>query len=297
MPSTNSATQEVLAVVADADVEDLDDVAVAQRRRHLGLGDEAARDGEAAVLAEVGQDALDRDRLPGRGGAGTPCRGRSPRRGRRRCARAARLRVTGARYHEPWPDQPTRPTRSSGARRRRARGRDRAGRVLGRRRRHRRPARRASGGAARRAPSPTLGPAIARATPFDLASLTKPMATAAIAMTLVSERRLALDDRAARWLPVDDAITVAHLLRPRRMRPAHRELFRRIWAGDLGGAADRAVGARHDGDDDAARARSGYGGDRTATSASSRAAGALLERAAGARRWPSSCAWSPRRSG
>ncbi|MCL4225179.1 MAG: beta-lactamase family protein [Myxococcales bacterium] len=91
-------------------------------------------------------------------------------------------------------------------------------------------------GTTRAVPDP--GPAIGRATPFDLASLTKPMATAAIAMTLVSERRLALDDRAARWLPVDDAITVAHLLGHAAGYPAHRELFRRIWAGDLGGAAD-----------------------------------------------------------
>ncbi len=85
---------------------------------------------------------------------------------------------------------------------------------------------------------PDAGPAISRDTPFDLASLTKPMATAAIAMTLVSEGRLALDDRAARWLPVDGGITVAHLLGHAAGFPAHRELFRRIWDGDLGGAAD-----------------------------------------------------------
>lgn len=85
---------------------------------------------------------------------------------------------------------------------------------------------------------PDAGVPIGPATPFDLASLTKPMATAAIAMTLISERRLALDDRAARWLPVDGAITVAHLLGHAAGYPAHLELFRRIWAGDLGGADD-----------------------------------------------------------
>jgi CubicO group peptidase (beta-lactamase class C family) len=85
---------------------------------------------------------------------------------------------------------------------------------------------------------PDAGPPIELDTPFDLASLTKPMATAAIAMVLVSERRLALDDRAARWLPVDGDITVAHLLGHAAGYPAHLELFRRIWAGDLGGAAD-----------------------------------------------------------
>ncbi len=85
---------------------------------------------------------------------------------------------------------------------------------------------------------PDAGPTIGRDTPFDLASLTKPMATAAIAMTLVSERRLALDDRASRWLPVDGAITVAHLLGHAAGFPAHVELFARIWAGDLGGASE-----------------------------------------------------------
>jgi CubicO group peptidase (beta-lactamase class C family) len=85
---------------------------------------------------------------------------------------------------------------------------------------------------------PDDGTAVEAATPFDLASLTKPMATAAMVMTMVSEGRLALDDRAARWLPVDGDMTVAHLLGHAAGYPAHLELFRRIWAGDLGGAAD-----------------------------------------------------------
>jgi CubicO group peptidase (beta-lactamase class C family) len=85
---------------------------------------------------------------------------------------------------------------------------------------------------------PDAGPRIGPTTPFDLASLTKPMATAAIAMTLASEGRLSLDDRAARWMPVDPDITVAHLLGHAAGYPAHVELFRRIWAGDLGGAPD-----------------------------------------------------------
>jgi CubicO group peptidase (beta-lactamase class C family) len=85
---------------------------------------------------------------------------------------------------------------------------------------------------------PDAGPAIELDTPYDLASVTKPMATAAIAMALVSEGRLALGDHAARWLPVDRAITVAHLLGHAAGYPAHLELFRRIWSGDLGGAAD-----------------------------------------------------------
>ena len=91
-------------------------------------------------------------------------------------------------------------------------------------------------GRTRRVPDP--GPEIGRDTAFDLASLTKPMATAAIAIILVSEGRLAFDDRAARWLPIDGDVTVAHLLGHAAGYPAHVELFRRIWAGDLGGAAD-----------------------------------------------------------
>jgi CubicO group peptidase (beta-lactamase class C family) len=85
---------------------------------------------------------------------------------------------------------------------------------------------------------PDDGTAVEVATPFDLASLTKPMATAAIVMTMVSEGRLALDDRAARWLPVDGEMTIAHLLGHAAGFPAHLELFRRIWDGDLGGAPD-----------------------------------------------------------
>jgi CubicO group peptidase (beta-lactamase class C family) len=38
-------------------------------------------------------------------------------------------------------------------------------------------------------------------TPFDLASLTKPLATATLAGILVAEGRLTLDDPAARWIP------------------------------------------------------------------------------------------------
>lgn len=87
--------------------------------------------------------------------------------------------------------------------------------------------------------APTPGPAIAPASPFDLASLTKPMATAAIAMVLVGDRRLALDAPAARWLPVPSPdITVAHLLGHAAGYPPHVKLYERIWAGDLDGAPD-----------------------------------------------------------
>ncbi|HVV83495.1 MAG TPA: serine hydrolase domain-containing protein [Kofleriaceae bacterium] len=86
---------------------------------------------------------------------------------------------------------------------------------------------------------PTPGPPIVPASPFDLASLTKPMATALVAMRLVTDGRLDLDARAARWLPaLPPSITIAHLLGHASGLPGHRELFRRIWAGDLGGAGD-----------------------------------------------------------
>ena len=53
--------EEVLLVVAEADVEDLRDVAVLEQRQHLRLGDQQLD--EARVLREVRQDALDRDGL------------------------------------------------------------------------------------------------------------------------------------------------------------------------------------------------------------------------------------------
>jgi hypothetical protein len=60
--------QEVLAVVAHADVEDLDDVAVAQDRHDLRLGDQQLD--EARVARQVRQDPLDRDRLLEAAGGG-----------------------------------------------------------------------------------------------------------------------------------------------------------------------------------------------------------------------------------
>ena len=53
--------EEVLAVVAEADVEDLHDVAVLEQRQHLRLGDQQLD--EPLVLREVRQDPLDRHGL------------------------------------------------------------------------------------------------------------------------------------------------------------------------------------------------------------------------------------------
>jgi CubicO group peptidase (beta-lactamase class C family) len=86
---------------------------------------------------------------------------------------------------------------------------------------------------------PSDGTRIDAATPFDVASLTKPMATALVAMRLLSAGAVALDARAARWLPaVPAGITLAHLLGHASGLPCHRPFFERIWRGDLGGAAD-----------------------------------------------------------
>src|SRR5438309_782923 len=66
-------------------------------------------------------------------------------------------------------------------------------------------------GTTRRLPDP--GPAISEDTPFDLASVTKPMSTVAIAMVLVAEGRLDLDAPVRRYLPTAQTLaTVRQLL-------------------------------------------------------------------------------------
>jgi CubicO group peptidase (beta-lactamase class C family) len=64
---------------------------------------------------------------------------------------------------------------------------------------------------------------------FDVASLTKVMATTSVAVQLVAEGRLSLEDHASRWLPCFGAggrerITVRHLLAHTSGLPAHRPL-------------------------------------------------------------------------
>ncbi|MEZ4401257.1 MAG: serine hydrolase domain-containing protein [Kofleriaceae bacterium] len=86
---------------------------------------------------------------------------------------------------------------------------------------------------------PDDGPAISSATRFDLASLTKPIATWAATWTALAAGRLGLDDTAARWLPgLDPGVTVAHLVGHASGLPAHVKLYERLWAGDLGGYPD-----------------------------------------------------------
>ena len=73
--------------------------------------------------------------------------------------------------------------------------------------------------AGRRAIEPMIEP-MTRDTIFDMASLTKPVATATAVMLLVEEGKLRLGDRVVTFLPElnnhgKDRITVEHLLRHR----------------------------------------------------------------------------------
>ena len=79
-------------------------------------------------------------------------------------------------------------------------------------------------------------------TVYDVASLTKPVATLATLMRLVDAGRLALDAPARALLPELDgpdteAITIAHLVAHAAGFPAHVLFYERIWADDLAGAA------------------------------------------------------------
>ncbi|MBK9071326.1 MAG: beta-lactamase family protein [Myxococcales bacterium] len=70
-------------------------------------------------------------------------------------------------------------------------------------------------------------------TMFDLASVTKPMATAMLAMALVSEGQLTLATPAVRYLGgIDPRITLAQLLGHAAGFPAHIEFFRAMWQGE-----------------------------------------------------------------
>jgi CubicO group peptidase (beta-lactamase class C family) len=76
---------------------------------------------------------------------------------------------------------------------------------------------------------PDVGPPIDERTAFDLASLTKPMATVALAMVLVGDGALDLDTPVRRWLP-DAATTgtVRQLLGHAAGCAAHVEFFRAL---------------------------------------------------------------------
>jgi CubicO group peptidase (beta-lactamase class C family) len=79
---------------------------------------------------------------------------------------------------------------------------------------------------------PAVGPVIDDRTPFDLASLTKPMATAALAMVLAGDGELDLDAPVRRWLPgAATTATVSELLGHAAGCAAHVEFFRTLRTG------------------------------------------------------------------
>jgi CubicO group peptidase (beta-lactamase class C family) len=80
---------------------------------------------------------------------------------------------------------------------------------------------------------PTRGAPIDDRALFDLASLTKPMATAALAMVLVGDGALDLDTPVRRWFPEAATTgTVRHLLGHAAGLAAHVEFFRTLNTGE-----------------------------------------------------------------
>ena len=88
---------------------------------------------------------------------------------------------------------------------------------------------------------PRPGPAVTTATNYDLASVTKVVATTAVAMKLVEVGAIELDARAQRWIPElrgagSSAITLRDLLGHASGLPAHVEFFKPLLAGERMGA-------------------------------------------------------------
>lgn len=72
--------------------------------------------------------------------------------------------------------------------------------------------------------------AVTRETVFDLASLTKVVATAPVVLRLAQEGRWSLDDPVSRWLPryPHRAITLRHCLTHTSGLPPHRHFYREV---------------------------------------------------------------------
>lgn len=84
---------------------------------------------------------------------------------------------------------------------------------------------------------------------FDVASLTKVMATTSVLVQLVAEGRLELEAPVARWLPAFeraglDGITLHHLLAHSSGMAAHRPFYERAMADPVAGLAFRPPGER-----------------------------------------------------
>jgi CubicO group peptidase (beta-lactamase class C family) len=73
---------------------------------------------------------------------------------------------------------------------------------------------------------------------FDVASITKVMATTTLALLLAEEGALALEDPVGRWLPgFDGAVRVRHLLAHSSGLPGHAKLYERAMADPVASAA------------------------------------------------------------
>jgi CubicO group peptidase (beta-lactamase class C family) len=77
---------------------------------------------------------------------------------------------------------------------------------------------------------------------YDIASLTKPVATSGVLMKLLESGAVALDTPARSLLPElvapgSEAITIAHLVGHSAGFPDHVKYYERLWAGDRAGAA------------------------------------------------------------
>jgi len=82
---------------------------------------------------------------------------------------------------------------------------------------------------------------------YDIASLTKPVATSGVLMKLIESGAIALDMPARKLVPElvaegGEGITIAHLVGHSAGFPDHVKFYERLWAGDRAGAASAREG-------------------------------------------------------
>ena len=100
----------------------------------------------------------------------------------------------------------------------------------------------ATRGLARRTTETAPERQIDRHQPYDLASLTKALAAAPVAASLIEHGELTLESRPHRWFPeIDPRITVAHLLTHSSGYPAWRPLYEEAAPAAWGTAQTRAI--------------------------------------------------------
>jgi serine-type D-Ala-D-Ala carboxypeptidase len=103
---------------------------------------------------------------------------------------------------------------------------------------------RAAVGATRAVAGDAPPPPVEIDTLYDVASLTKPLATTACVLRLAAEGKLHLDEAAAKHVPElraegAAAVTLRQLLGHASGFPAHRKFYQRLWAGEREGAGSR----------------------------------------------------------